>query len=149
MDEIDLAFVYNLFNHTPYFPYWALGPVDTVPVALCTGATPSEQYQAKYAAPIQNILIATDITGKIVFAAGPELGPCYDGNMWTERAPWKVIRGKDPQHVFLGDGAFSARQQVVALARKPPNAPFPHSAVFYNDGYGFQRSPIEQLFGYT
>ena len=50
----------KLFNHTPYLPYWALGPVDMVPMASCTGATQSEQYQ---------------IFGKIVFAGGPELGP--------------------------------------------------------------------------
>ena len=39
MDEIDFEFVYNKFNHTPWFPYWVLGATDTVPVASCTGAT--------------------------------------------------------------------------------------------------------------
>ena len=29
------------------------------------------------------------------------------------------------------------------------DAPSPHSVVFYNDGHGFQWSPIQQLFRYT
>ena len=137
------------FNHTPWFPYWVLGATDTVPVASCTGATQSECYQPKYAAPVTKLFIGTDLTGKVVFAAGPDLGPKYDGHMWTERAPWKHIRARDARHAFLGDGAFSARQQVVAPARKPPNVPLPHSALFFNDARGFGRSPIEQFFGYT
>ena len=68
------------------------------------------------------------------FWAGLELGPDTMATCGRNESHGRSF----VKHVFLGDGAFIARQQMVAPAQKPPNAPFPHLAVFYNDGHGFQ-----------
>ena len=83
--------MYNKFNHTPWFLFWVLGATDAVPVASCIGATQMESYEPKYAAPTKKLLIGTDLTSKVVFAGSWDLGPKYDGHMWTERAAWKHI----------------------------------------------------------
>lgn len=72
------------YNHTPDFPYYVTGIVDTVPIVVLEPEDALLRhwlFNPKYGAPVYKAQIAIDFLGRIIFFSGPHLGLYYDGHI--------------------------------------------------------------------
>ena len=85
LDEIHWEDRLDPFNHTPDFPLYVTGIVDTVPVYVLAPQDSTLNhwlYNPKYGGTIYKAQIGTDFMGRIILFTGPHLGNgAYDGHI--------------------------------------------------------------------
>lgn len=72
------------YNHTPDFPLYATGIVDTVPIYVLAPQNKvlnQSLYNPKYGGTIYKAQIGIDFLGRIILFSGPHLGLTYDGSI--------------------------------------------------------------------
>lgn len=84
LDEIFWEDRLNPYNHTPDFPFYVTGIVDTVPFTVLQPIDPTLNhaiYNPKYGHTVYKAQVGIDFLGRIVLFSGPHLGLQYDGRI--------------------------------------------------------------------
>jgi hypothetical protein len=127
MDEIHWDDRLSPYNHTPHFPLWFVGAVDTFPLRVLTPISSHLRkalFNPKYGQvclythsrtllshhscvftliySVYKAQVGINFLGEIVICTGPHLGVCYDGHIWKRTGAGKML----PWEWWLGDGAY-------------------------------------------
>lgn len=77
MNEIHWNDRLNEYNHTPHFPHFITGIVDSFPIRVQkpkTSAFRRMLFNPKYGTTIMKVEMITDFLGRIISFSGPHLG---------------------------------------------------------------------------
>lgn len=91
IDEIHWEDRLNPYNHTPDFPYYVTGIVDTVPVTVLQSVDHTLHHalnNPKYGHTVYKAQLSIDFLGRIIVFTGPHLGLLtYDAHILFLFAP--------------------------------------------------------------
>ena len=100
------------YNHTPHFPFWFTGIVDTFPLHVLQPHNSTLRralFNPKYGGCVYKGQLGINFLGAIVLCTGPHLGLCYDGHIW-QRTGAPLL---EPWEWWLGDGAYPFVDLIV------------------------------------
>jgi len=133
----------NFSNHTPIFPLYFTGMVDTVPIVISQPTKFSHRrffYNPKYKACVVKIQLVISFLGHIIYFSGPHLGITPDCKIWHENRP--IL---EDDEWILGDGAYVAEAQILSPFRRSPNQSLTEEQLFFNLLISHYRARVEHI----